>query len=292
MFLRQKNRKRRGSGKDRSGGGGFSTYPEKALPKDPSQGDNAALAARGWQKHLPQPADDKTVRSAVGTLFEQVELHVENYYRDSAVSVSEGMQAQLLRVDSPHLPDSVVALLPRARSQTALIKHCLLSYIVASISTDDDSVPSLLPADYVTLPHLARATGQKKAGYDQALSQWRVLSAYLRPAPKNDPSYLSQRDATVSAAAATFTNALSPWASESYSDSVRRQNLAEILKSAAEVGILIFSQPGSFRFQWSTGQDHRSVVVVIAPALLKTADEHAIPLDRPQVMIQMATQSI
>lgn len=164
MFLRQKNRKRRGSGKDRSGGGGFSTYPEKALPKDPSQGDNAALAARGWQKHLPQPADDKTVRSAVGTLFEQVELHVENYYRDSAVSVSEGMQAQLLRVDSPHLPDSIVALLPRARSQTALIKHCLLSYIVASISTDDDSVPSLLPADYVTLPHLARATGQKKAG--------------------------------------------------------------------------------------------------------------------------------
>lgn len=130
------------------------------------------------------------------------------------------------------------------------------------------------------------------AGYDQALSQWRVLSAYLRPAPKNDPSYLSQRDATVSAAAATFTNALSPWASETYSDSVRRQNLAEILKSAAEVGILIFSQPGSFRFQWSTGQDHRSVVVVIAPALLKTADEHAIPLDRPQVMIQMATQSI
>jgi hypothetical protein len=314
MFLRKKNQRERRHAKHRPGNGGVSTYHEKALPKDPSSGDGAVLAAPVWQKHLPQSADDKTIRGSVKTLFDQVELHVENFYRDSSVAMTENLQAELLRVDSPHLPESIVALLPRARSQAPLIKHCLLSYIVASISTDDNSVQSLLPADYATLPHLARASSQKKPGkikyrrqdpwplktltssalaFDQALSQWRVLSAYLRPSPKHDATYLSQRDANVSAAATAFTSAFAPWASSTYSDAARRQNVADIFKSAADVGILIFSQPSSFVYQWNaTAQDNRAGVVVVTPAFLKVADENANPLERPQTMIQMATQSI
>lgn len=164
MFLRKRNQRDQRRGNHRSDRGGLSTHTEKALPKDPSQGPISQPAAPTWEKHLPQSADDKTIRSTVKTLFDQVELHVENFYRDAAVPMSENLQAELLRVDSPHLPEPIVALLPRARSQIALIKHCLLSYIVASISTDDNSVQSLLPADYATLPHLARASGQKKPG--------------------------------------------------------------------------------------------------------------------------------
>lgn len=164
MFLKKKNHKERRHGKRRDESGGISTYSEKALPKDLSRHDEAALAASAWQKHLPQSADDNTIRSAVKTLFDQVELHVENFYRDMAVPMTEELQSELQRVDSPHLSESIVALLPRARSQTALIKHCLLSYIVASISIDDNSVQSLLPSDYATLPQLARAPGQKKPG--------------------------------------------------------------------------------------------------------------------------------
>lgn len=170
MLLRKKNQEHRRDKRHRSGSGGHSTYTEKALPKDPSHGGGTVVSAPIWQKHLPQSADDTTTRSSVKTLFDQVELHVENFYRDSAVSMTENVQAELLRVDSPHLPESIVALMPRARSQTALIKHCLLSYIVASISTDDNSVQSLLPQDYATLPHLARASAQKKPG------QYRVLA--------------------------------------------------------------------------------------------------------------------
>jgi hypothetical protein len=164
MFLRKKSQKARRRGKHRSGSGDFSTHTEKILPEDPPQGSNVVLAALAWQKHLPQSADDKTIRSAVKTLFDQVEVHVENFYRDSAVAMTENLQAELLRIDSPHLSASIVTLLPHARSQTALIKHCLLSYIVASISTDDNSVQSLLPAEFSTLPRLARTTGAEKSG--------------------------------------------------------------------------------------------------------------------------------
>lgn len=130
------------------------------------------------------------------------------------------------------------------------------------------------------------------SGFDQALSQWRVLSAYLRPSPKNDQTYISQRDANISAAATAFTNAFSPWASSASTDSVRCQNVADIFKSAADVGILIFSQASSFTYQWNTPQDNRSGVVVVTPAFLKVTDENAKVLDNPQVMIQMATHSI
>jgi hypothetical protein len=164
MFLRKKSQKARRRGKHKSGSGDFSTHTEKTLPEDPTEGNNVALPALAWQKHLPQSADDQTIRSAVKTLFDQVELHVENFYRDSAVAMTESLQAELLRVDSPHLSTSIVTFLPQARSQTALIKHCLLSYIVASVSTDDDSVQSLLPAEFSTLPRLARVTGAGKAG--------------------------------------------------------------------------------------------------------------------------------
>ena len=131
-----------------------------------------------------------------------------------------------------------------------------------------------------------------KSGFAQALSQWRVLSAYLRPPPKSDQTYLSQRDVNVTAAATAFSNAFAPWASTTYSDSARRQNVADIFKSAADVGILIFSQASSFTYHWSTTQDNRGRVVVVTPAFLKVADENAVVLDRPQTMIQMATQSI
>lgn len=303
MLLRRRNQKQRQDGARSSGAGGFGKYNEKALPKDPSHREDVMIAAPVWQKHIPQSADDKTIRSSVKTLFDQVEVHVENFYRDSVVSLTESQKAELRRVDSPHLPESIVALLPRARSQTALIKHCLLSYIVASISTDDNSVQSLLPADYATLPHLSRAAKQKKAAFDQAFSQWRVLSVYLRPSPKTDSEYLSHRDANVTAAATAFSNAFEPWASNGYSDSTRRQNVAEIFKSAAEVGILIFSQPSTFTYQWNTttttAGEHRggpsgggAATIVVTPAFLKVADENAVALERPQVMIQMATQSL
>jgi hypothetical protein len=132
-----------------------------------------------------------------------------------------------------------------------------------------------------------------KLGFNQALSQWRVLSGYLRPTPKNDQTYLSQRDANVTAAATAFNDAFTPWARSAYSDSARRQNVAEIFKSAADVGILIFSQPSSFAYQWHAAKENRSgSSLVVTPAFLKVADENANLLDRPQTMIQMTTQSI
>jgi hypothetical protein len=104
------------------------------------------------------------MRTSVKALFDQIELHVENFYRNAAVSISPEMQTELMKVDSNHLPDSVVGLLSQTRTPAMLIKHCLAHLIVSRITADNDAPASFLPADFVALP---RAMGGTRANQDK-----------------------------------------------------------------------------------------------------------------------------
>jgi hypothetical protein len=248
-----------------------------------------------WEKFLPQSADDGSIRLSVKTLFNQIEIHVENYYRDSPVQVTQQMQAGLAQVDSPNLPQSVVALLPRARAPRTIIKHCLANLILSHIVADGNSANTFLPAAFLSLPESLEPSSNNsdKPGkqvsavlppeftngytvYNQALSAWRQLTSYLRPRAAADPLYVSRRDEAIRLAADSFCEAFAPWASRQDTYGPRKQNVMEIMKSAAETGILLFSQPCAFGYQWrgsggdSTGEER----IVVTPALVKKADEN------------------
>ena len=107
-----------------------------------------------WEKHLPQPADDSSIRMDVRTLLHQVELHVETFYNDlqNPVNVTDELRAELLKVDSPHLPDSIVTMIAQTRHQSVLIKHCLAQLILGHTSADGSQHQSWLPNDFVALP--------------------------------------------------------------------------------------------------------------------------------------------
>jgi hypothetical protein len=271
---------------------------EKSLPTAPLLAGAAAGAGAGWEQHLPQSESDGTIRTSVKALFDQIELHVENFYRNAAVSISSGIQAELMKVDSSYLPDSVAGLLPQTKTPTMLIKHCLAHLIVSRITPDSDTSVSFLPADFVALPHAMSGTransdkpgkrsecrpwisGQTNdiAAFAQALSRWRVLSYYLRPRAKDDRAYLSIRDGNITNAADIFCSAFTPWATSLNDLEARRRNLIEIMKSAADTGIMIFSQPSSFTYRWAvpSERDRRGLNrIVVVPGFAKVSDEHA-----------------
>lgn len=135
--------------------------PEKSLPTTPLFG---GATAAGWEQHLPQSESDSTMRTSIKALFDQIELHVENFYRNSAVSISPEMQRELMKVDSSYLPDSVVGLLSQTGTPTMLIKHCLTHLIISRITADSDAPASFLPVDFVALP---RAMGGTRANKDK-----------------------------------------------------------------------------------------------------------------------------
>ncbi|TKA59261.1 hypothetical protein B0A55_11141, partial [Friedmanniomyces simplex] len=41
-----------------------------------------------WERYLPQGLDDRTVQTAVKTLFDQIQLHVENFYTTADVEIT------------------------------------------------------------------------------------------------------------------------------------------------------------------------------------------------------------
>jgi hypothetical protein len=127
--------------------------------------------------------------------------------------------------------------------------------------------------------------------WGEALSRWRVLTAFLCSNPTEDHLYISQRDTTIQNAVNDFSRAFSSWKNPKYADEERESNLTEIMKSAAELGIRLFGQPATFQFHWGERQ-HSDAKIIIAPALFKVRDERTRVLHQPQRMTGRVVQSI
>lgn len=283
--------------KHRSSGGGFAgerhrssrVSNEKALPVAPIA---AGGVAGNWEKHLDQPESDGTITRRVKGLFDHIEVHVENFYRDALVKITPELQAALMRVDSRDLPDSVVGLLPQTERPTMLIKHCIAHSIVEHISSESDVQDSFLPVDFVALPQAlaTRRTTASKPAYNQAYSRWRVLSSYLRPKPAEDSSYTTTRDTHITAWADAICHAFDPWAMSRDNFTSRRDNMINIMKSASDTGVLLFSQPSTLKWCWSIPESKSGRVrIVLLPGLEKTRDENANELQRPLELLRPVT---
>ena len=126
-------------------------------------------------------------------------------------------------------------------------------------------------------------------GFTQSMSRWRVLTAYLRPNPLEDKTYIAQRERQINIIVQNFSTAFAPWQNPRYKDEERIHSLVAILKDAADKGIWLFSQPSEFQFQWRKLGPGR---IAVAPALVKVTDERGQILDEPQVMIDMTVKKV
>lgn len=111
--------------------------------------------------YLPQPADDKAVQKEIKSLFDQIELFVENFCLVKPRSEIKVATAQLSAFGSPHLPKPLASLLPRARDASFLIKHALTQHITCRISTASVVEDTLLPADLALLSSAEKANMNK-----------------------------------------------------------------------------------------------------------------------------------
>jgi hypothetical protein len=121
------------------------------------------------------------------------------------------------------------------------------------------------------------------AGFTQALSSWRVLTAYLGPEPEHDQRYQDERDHSIINAAQQVCQAFGLWARDT--DDNRVQSLVSIMKRASELGITLFSQPSAFEWQWH-GNSHDSTKIVVLPGLYKTTDKDAQPIEPPMCLVE------
>ena len=124
---------------------------EKASSPSPSYGVTPAAKTQdpyNWQSHLPQGDDDAAIRQWIRTLFDQVDMHVINFYGDKGRISSKDQVRGLSRFNNAFLPGDLQALLTDAKHPTAIIKHCILQRVLASINPNAPTDTSLLPADF------------------------------------------------------------------------------------------------------------------------------------------------
>jgi hypothetical protein len=125
-----------------------------------------------WELHLPQPVDDMTLQQAMKTLYDRLELHIENFYSDSSTSTASNQAidetkwaSAIQHLETPHLPAPVGTLLQQTRAKTVIMKHCLAHLVVSGIdpSVVDGTFP-LLPDEITSIPRAAAKGDKNKPG--------------------------------------------------------------------------------------------------------------------------------
>ena len=208
------------------------------------------------------------LRTLVHTLFEQLEMHVDNFYSDTPISrrLTSVQQDQLQKFDTPHLEDSVAGILPPAGHARSLIKHCLAQTIISGldITSNTDHGHALLPSSMVALCGILSTTAT-----EHQFLQWRSDTAALLGA-RTAASFVDTSDI-----AQGFSLAFAPWASDTYSLEARTSHLTKVIKEAIELGMDLLASPAHYEWKWQSGnasdRGRASSNFVVFPGLTMTA---------------------
>ncbi|KAJ5667300.1 hypothetical protein N7507_003164 [Penicillium longicatenatum] len=241
---------------------------------------------------VPEAADDSAVCRRVQTFFDQVSLHVDNYYSrpGSHRQLTSEMVARVNQYDSSLLGTSLATLLSNSRSQRPILTHTLLHALLLSIQPNSQEI-SLIPACYC-LGAMERATDPLNAAVDRATFAWRMLTSYLFI--KNDhasPAQLKSQKYSIQCFVNAFTETFASYSDPQFSEADRLAHLTSVARAAVDLGIWLFSQPCSFEFRWSTAISKINQVVVL-PAVVKTRDEHGVRLAVPQTLLEAFARQV
>ena len=113
----------------------------------PVAGIRPASSAPEREVLLPQKADDATIRSRFSTLYDQIELHIENFYNDASPIIPPATEGALSRYDTSILAGPLVGELEESPRATTLLKHVLCYEIFAMTVWPTPGKQSLLPDD-------------------------------------------------------------------------------------------------------------------------------------------------
>lgn len=168
---RMKHQKSSSQRRSRSGRSDYVSSFEKPV--------SAVVSPYNWEKYLPQPIEDHTISRTVKTLFDEIQLHVENFYSRSTNDLSFEA-ANNLTIMQSHLDGIPMAkLLEEAESSLPIIKHCLSYMVASSIGISAAADLSLLPCGWSMPIEESEASEQRMTGMppSQAYRNWADIKA-------------------------------------------------------------------------------------------------------------------
>ncbi|KAF2691611.1 hypothetical protein K458DRAFT_3203 [Lentithecium fluviatile CBS 122367] len=230
---------------------------------------------------LPQPVEDATISKEVSRIRDNIKNHVQNFYHYQPVRGGIGSSELTALAAATNLDAAVVeAMLVNTSTRGDTIR-LFIAWAVLSRCEGLRQL-TLLPLELApVLEAISRQDGKdnvKSAWF----RQWKVLTGAL----------LEQQDSAGLHAANIDTQnwsnlmdsmdlVLGPFAQAGSDGGKRRRNLEMILARAAKLAFLLFSQPGSFHFDF-TGSRQDSLVVF--PSLVQVVGDEGQLLSPTKVL--------
>lgn len=130
--------------------------PVAEKPRGPTEKEELVTVTTPYRYHrhfsagdetIPQQADDASVASRFSTLYDQIELHIENFYQDASPLIPPEVEGALSRYDTPLLSSPLTARLEESPRVRTILKH-VLSYEICTTTISPTSgryQRSLLP---------------------------------------------------------------------------------------------------------------------------------------------------
>jgi hypothetical protein len=116
------------------------------------------------------------------------------------------------------------------------------------------------------------------------MSKWRVFTSTLLQSSYGANTIRSSdsRISNIRKATEVLEGILYPYADVRTDHDRRRQNLEEILKRAAVFAFTLFSQPGTWKFDWKENQNMTGGSLCIFPALTQITNDTGETLKQPR----------
>jgi hypothetical protein len=110
---------------------------------------------------------------------------------------------------------------------------------------------------------------------------------------QKDAEYAKDLDETIAVAVKLCSDVFEPWEARDQPRESRIQHLSSLFLKAANVGMLLFSQPSCFAFEWTPpGKAVCDSELQVWPRLLRTTNQYVEPLAKPQVIVESSSQHI
>ncbi|RYN16938.1 hypothetical protein AA0113_g11301 [Alternaria arborescens] len=230
---------------------------------------------------LPQPVADDTITDAVLKLRDNIKNHVRTYYHLSpipAASVSQAHMGQLATATGTS--STRLASMLSNTSTRAETLRLILAWIVLSRCTggrDESLLPRELAAIDMVIPGKDGSNTAQSAMY----SKWKTVTGTLLHERISQNKQDSDRKQKFAIAVADLDSIVAPFV-QSGLEAQRSKNLDMILTRSANLAFLLFSQPGSFKFEFLS--EHGGLVVF--PGLVQTIGDQGQVLGPPRVLLE------
>ncbi|KAF2476931.1 uncharacterized protein BDR25DRAFT_339026 [Lindgomyces ingoldianus] len=228
---------------------------------------------------LPQPAEDDAMKKEVSRIRDNIKNHVRSYYHLETVPVTKLDQSQLQGLAAATgMSASALASIfvnPSTREESIRL---FVAWIALSRCSDEHH-PTFLPDELSSLAVVMPGKDGTNGAQASLFSKWKTITgALMQQRYGKWTQELAAPSRNVTEAIGELDLLLAPFVIGSVDRDQRHKNLEMIMSRSASLAFLLFSQPGSFRFDF-TGQNG---AMVVFPALLQVISDQAQTLSPPR----------